>query len=154
MLEIGPITQQEWPWLWERSMATGWHQLPPEQQAAANPAQVAHQVQQMLGMALSAPGAGVLMARAAGDPVGYLVVTVAPDELTGLPTGLFLDIWVEPAWRGRGISSRLTAAGEEHCRRLGLRLVRRAVAAHNQASLRHALSDGCVVERYILIKAL
>lgn len=153
-MEIGLLTPQETPWLMDRSVATGWAQLVPQQQAQTTPAVVAAQVQGMLQHSLSQPGSAVLVARENGMPVGYLVVTVVPDELTRMPTGLFIDIWVEPAWRGKGISSQLTAAGESHLKRLGVKAVRRMIAAHNAPSLRHARADGCQLERYMLIKPL
>lgn len=108
----------------------------------------------MLQQALSIPGSVVLVARVQGSPVGYIVITVAPDELTGAPAGLFLDVWVEPHGRGRRICSQLTAAAEAHCRSLGLTVARRVIAAHNMASLRHAEGDGCQVERVVLVKTL
>lgn len=153
-MEIGPLTALEWPWLLERATVTGWEQLSPAQQAHATPAQVAAHVQQMLRHALGQPGSLVLVARAQGAPVGYIAVAVMPDELTGLPAGLVLDLWVEPPWRGRGISYQLTAAGEAHCRALGLRSLRRAISVHNVRSLRQALRDGCQVERCLVTKYL
>lgn len=153
-MEIGPVAAQEWPWLLTRSVATGWEQLTPVQQAATTPAVFARRVEHMLRLALGLPGGAALVARERGEPVGYVVVTAAPDELTGMPCGLLADIWVEPGRRGRGIGHRLTAAGEAHCRALGLPMVRRVVAAHNRASLEHALADGCQVERLTLVKVL
>jgi len=81
-------------------------------------------------------------------------VALVPDELTGVPTGLFYDIYVEPAHRGTGVSLRLTAAGEAHCRAHGVRVIRRYIAPANTPSLRHALRDGCRVERLALVKVL
>lgn len=148
------MAPHEWPWLLARSVATGWEQLIPAQQAATTPALFAARVERMLRLAMGLPGGAALVAREQGEPVGYTVVTVAPDELTGTPCGHFVDIWVDPGRRGRGIGHRLTAAGEAHCRALGLPLVRRVVAAHNPASLQHALADGCQVERLTLVKVL
>lgn len=153
-MDIGPLKHAERPWILARSAETGWEQLTAGQQAETTRDQVAKKVRAMLQHALQLPGSTVLVARDAGEPVGYMVVTVAPDELTGKRYGLFLDIWVEPQWRGRGLSSRLTAAGEAHCRARGLTRVRRIIAAHNEKSLRHALGDGCRMERYILEKDL
>ena len=153
-LEIAPMNQQEWPWLLGRSVETGWEQISPVLRPGASREATATQIQRMLRMALSAPGTAALVARSGGAPVGYIVVAVTPDELTGASVGLFLDIFVEPAWRGKGVSSRLTAAGEEHCRALGLTAVRRFISAHNAASLRHARGDGCELERYALLKRL
>jgi ribosomal protein S18 acetylase RimI-like enzyme len=151
---IGVMTAPEWPWVLGRSRETGWAQMLPAQRAQTSPEAFAGLVQAMLGQTLSAPGGSVLVAREDGLPVGYLVIGVVPDELSLAATGLFMDIYIEPAWRGRQVSSMLTAAGEAHCRGLGLSHVRRVVAAHNTQSLRHAMADGCQVERFMLIKQL
>jgi GNAT superfamily N-acetyltransferase len=148
------MTARDWPWLLARSGETGWAQLTPAQQAETNLEAFRGQVQTMLTQALSVPGSSAQVAREEGTPVGYLVVSVVPDELTQVPVGLFVDIYVEPAWRGKGVSSFLTAAGEGYLRAMGLRQVKRWVAAHNQASLKHALKDGCQVERFQLVKKL
>jgi GNAT superfamily N-acetyltransferase len=133
---------------------TGWAQVSPLLRETASREATAALVQQMLHMALSSPGSAALVARDGGVPVGYIIVAAVPDELTGMAVGLFVDIYVEPQWRGRGVSSKLTAAGDEHCRSLGLKAVRRHIAAHNEASLGHARADGCEIERIALIKRL
>lgn len=148
------MAPQEWPWLLSHAVATGIAQVPPALQPTAAPEAITHQVQSMLLQALSRPGAVALVARTGQEPAGYILVTVTPDDLTGQPMGLFLDIWVEPRWRGTGLSSRLTGEGEAHLRRLGVKAVRRAISSHNAASLRHALSDGCHIDRLSLLKVL
>lgn len=148
------MTAPEWPWVLARSRETGWAQMLPAQQAQISPEAFAELVHEMLTQTVSAPGGSVLIAREDGLPLGYLVIGVVPDELSRAATGLFIDIYVEPAWRGRRVSSMLTAAGEAHCRALGLSQVRRVVAAHNTRSLRHAMADGCQVDRFMLIKQL
>lgn len=153
-MEIGWMTPAEWPWLLARATETGLAQVPPALQPTALPEVVAWQVQAMLCQALSQPGAAVLVVREGQQPLGYLVVTIVPDDLTAQPIGFFYDIWVDPSRRGTGLSSRLTAAGEAYLKSLGLHLVRRAISAHNTASLRHAFSDGCHIDRISLLKVL
>jgi len=153
-VEVGVMTPLEWPWLAARSAATAWAHVEPALRAWTTPAAVAARAEQNLRALLAQPGSAALVARADGVAVGYLVVALVPDELTGLPTGLFYDIYVEPSYRGTGVSDRLTAAGEAHCRAHGARVVRRFVDPANTPSLRHALRDGCRVERLALVKAL
>ncbi|HEY8346464.1 MAG TPA: GNAT family N-acetyltransferase [Symbiobacteriaceae bacterium] len=153
-MEIGLMTPREWPWVLARAVKTGVAQVPPALRSATRPERVAHQIETLLPQVLSQPGSAALVAREGQQPVGYIVVTVIPDDLTGQPLGLFWDIWVEPPWRGTGVSSRLTAAGEAHLKALGLKAVRRAISSHNTASLRHALSDGCHIDRISLLKVL
>lgn len=153
-MEIGWMMPADWPWLLARATETGLAQVPPALRPATLPEVVAWQVQTMLHQTLSQPGTAVLVAREGQQPVGYLVVTVVPDDLTAQPVGFFYDIWVDPAKRGSGLSSQLTAAGEAHLKSLGLHLVRRAISAHNTASLRHAMADGCHIDRVSLLKVL
>jgi GNAT superfamily N-acetyltransferase len=153
-MQIGPLTQAEWPWFLERTMATGWEQMPPAQKETASRQEVANNVREMTAQALSFPGTTVLVAREGGTCAGYLVVTLMPDEWTHEPTGHFYDIWVEPSWRGKGVSTLLTSAGEEYLRSLGCKRVRRFIAVHNAASLRHAQSDGAEPERICFVKQL
>lgn len=153
-MEIGPLTAGEWPWFLSRSMTNGWEQMNPGLRDGASQQEVMANIREMVTQAVQQPGSSVLVARDAGQPVGYLVLTVIPDEWTHKPTGLFYDIWVEPPWRGRGIASQLTRAGEGYFRAMGLNLVRRFIAVHNAASLRHAQSDGSELERVCLIKRL
>lgn len=153
-MEIGALSQQEWPWFLNHSMETGWDSLHPSLRPGAPQSEVLANFRSMALEALQQPGSAVLVAREGSQPAGYLMLTVIPDEWTRRPTGLFYDIWVEPPWRGKGVSTLLTRAGENYFRSLGIRLVRRFVAMHNEQSLRHALKDGCVVERTCLIKQL
>ena len=153
-VEIGLLAPHEQGWLLERSVETGWSQLSPEQQGTVPQDVVLANARGMVTHALSMPGSAALVARVSGRPVGYIVVVVVPEDLTARLSGLFLDIWVDPDYRGQGLASRLTMAGEEHCRSLGLTRVHRVVAAHNTASLEHARKDGCEVERYLLVKRL
>ncbi len=153
-VEVGLLTPAEWPWLAARSAATAWAHVDPALRAWVSPRAVAARAEQNLRALLASRGGAALVARTGGAAVGYLVVALVPDELTGLPVGLFYDIFVEPAHRGTGVSHRLTAAGEAHCRAHGARLVRRYVDPANAASLRHALREGCRVDRLSLAKEL
>ena len=94
------------------------------------------------------------MAEEDGRPVGFLLIALQPHDKTGELQGYMADIYVEPAHRGTGVSLRLTAAGEAHCRAHGVRVIRRYIAPANTPSLRHALRDGCRVERLALVKVL
>jgi len=153
-VQVGYLTPAEWPWLLACSAATAWAHVDPALRTWVSPQAVAARVELNLRGLLAAPGSAALVARAAGAAAGYLVVALAPDELTGLPVGLFYDIFVEPAHRGTGVSHALTAAGEAHCRAHGARLVRRYVDPGNERSLRHALREGCRVDRLSLVKPL
>lgn len=64
-------------------------------------------------------GAGfVAAADDGGDIVGHLLARPELDD--GRPIGLIATVWVEPAWRGRGIATALFDAGEAWLRGRGL----------------------------------
>lgn len=153
-VEVGLLLPGEWAWLAARSATTALAHVEPTLWAWTTPQAVTARVEQNLRALLGQPGSAALVARADGAAVGYLVVALVPDELTGVPTGLFYDIYVEPAHRGTGVGRSLTAAGEAHCRAHGVRVVRRYIDPANTPSLRHALRDGCRVERLALVKVL
>ncbi|HLN65256.1 MAG TPA: GNAT family N-acetyltransferase [Symbiobacteriaceae bacterium] len=153
-MEVGPLTANEWSWFLTRSMETGWEQRHPGLREESSRPQVMSNIREMVTQALQQPGATALVARERGQPAGYVVLTLMPDEWTHDPTGLFYDIWVEPEWRGKGVATLLTRSGENYFRSLGLKLTRRFIAAHNAASLKHARADGCEIERLCLIKRL
>ncbi len=135
-------------------MATGWEQVNPALRDDAKRQEAMNNIRQTTTQVMQQPATRVLVAREGGQPAGYLVLTVVPDEWTREPTGLFYDIWIEPQWRGRGVSSLLTRTGENYLRTIGVGVVRRMIAAQNGPSLRHAQRDGCEVERLCLIKRL
>lgn len=149
-MEIGPLQAHELAWMLARSARTAWEQLTAAEQAGAAPAQVAQQAAAMVAGALGRPGGAALVAREGGQPAGYILVDVQPHEITGAPQGVYLDIWVEPAWRRRGVAGALCAAADQHCRSLGLRQTRRLVSAHNTASLELSLRQGNQIQRLVL----
>lgn len=153
-MEVGPLAEHEVTWLLERSTETGWAQLTPAQQQSVAREVVTANAQAMLTQALGTPGAAAFVLREGNEPLGYVVVVVVPDELTGQPTGLLLDVWVDPRYRGRGLAVQLSAAAEGHLRARGIKTARRLIAAHNEASLRHSFKDGCRIERVIVSKEL
>jgi GNAT superfamily N-acetyltransferase len=153
-MEIGTLTAQEWPWFLAHSAETGWEQMHPGLRPSASQSEVLANFRAMTTEALQQPGSAVLVAREAGRIAGYIMLTLMPDEWTGRPVGLYYDIWVDPAWRGKGVASLLTHSSEQYFRNMGIKLIRRFIAAHNQESLRHAQKDGCIVERLCLIKQL
>lgn len=153
-MEISPLTAQEWPWFLAHSTETGWEQMHPSLRPGASREQVVANFRAMATEAVQQPGSAVLVAREGGRIAGYIMLTLMPDEWTRHPVGLYYDIWVDPAWRGKGVANFLTRTAEQYFRQMGIRLVRRFISAHNQESLRHAQKDGAIVERHCLIKLL
>ncbi|MBV0901106.1 GNAT family N-acetyltransferase [Halomicroarcula salina] len=85
----------------------------------------------------------VLVARADGDLVGFVMVTVdggryEQDERRGL----LENIYVEPAARNRGIGSALLEAAEETLRSAGVDVIALEAMAANDAARRFYRSHG------------
>jgi ribosomal protein S18 acetylase RimI-like enzyme len=69
---------------------------------------------------------------AGGEPAGYLVVTLGWSlEYLGLDA--FIDeLYLVPAWRGRGVGSAAVRLAEAACRRLGVRALHLEVERRNR----------------------
>lgn len=154
MYTVRPARPEEMSWALARCQETAWECVDPEARPHVDRLALATWTQsQMLG-ALRAPGSAVLIAESDGKPVGYIIVARASHPISGEPVGFLLDIWVAPGMRRCGAADALCAAAEAHCRSLGLRETVRTVAAHNAASLNHALKSGCRITQHLLCKTL
>ena len=108
------------------------------------------------------PGVSVLLARAAGAPVGVAVCFTGFSTFRARPLTNLHDLAVVPAWRGRGIGRRLLSEVLARARARGHCKVTLEVRDDNAAAL--ALyrdlgfgageSDGCVVQYLFLEKRL
>lgn len=146
---------EEFAWALKISRETAWEQIAPEQREGCDRERLVAWTQAQMHAALRAPGSVLLVAEGAGPrPAGYILVAVMPHPLKGVPVGFFLDVWVDPQARRQGIAGALCVAAEAHCRSLGLTEVLRTVAAHNRASLEHALQDGAGLTQHLLSKRL
>ena len=85
------------------------------------------------------PAGAFLVARtdAAGQPLGGVGLrTVAPG------TGEVRRLWVEPAWRGRGVGRALMAALEDEARRLGQARLRLATGGRQPEAVALYVATG------------
>ncbi|MBI2901706.1 MAG: GNAT family N-acetyltransferase [Planctomycetes bacterium] len=86
------------------------------------------------------------LARRTGDPDGAFFVVAAGDEAAGfvqltridrVDRHAYLGLYVDPAWRGRGIADAALGQMERHAReRLGLRRILLEVLASNERAMR------------------
>lgn len=68
------------------------------------------------------------IARAAGEPVGSIVMLLHPrlpsPRIVPATEGYILNVYVDPEWRKRGIATALMGAALDHARSLGLARLR------------------------------
>ena len=94
---------------------------------------------------LQSDDAGVLVADAGGKLVGFIIGLVRENPPVLLPSqyGLVTDICVDPAWRQRGIGSRLFEALKVWFRDKNLFVIQLSVAHHNPVSQAFWRAMGC-----------
>ena len=154
MYTVRPARAEEIPWVLATAQATAWEQVEPAARPQCDRLALAAWIQAQMQGALQEPGSIVLVAEAEGMRVGYVTLARAQHPIRGTPVGFLLDIWVTPDVRRQGVANALCQAAEAHCRALGLRETLRTIAAHNPASLEHALKSGCRITQHLLSKPL
>ena len=92
---------------------------------------------------------------AGGEPAGYLVVTLGW-SLEYLGRDAFVDeLYLEPAWRGRGVGSAAVRLAEAACRRLGVRALHLEVERRNRRARRFYRRAGFVDhDRFLMTRFL
>ncbi|MFZ5815070.1 MAG: GNAT family N-acetyltransferase [Bacillota bacterium] len=142
------------PWLDQAVAAGAWESMTPEQRMVVPPGLAAWQGRTQLRQVLGLPGTALLIATVGGQPVGYLLVAIAPDSSTDEPTGHLLDFWVVPQHRRRGVGSGLLVRAERWLAAQGLRKVKLWGGLHNQSLLAFAERRGFQPAGLIGIKDL
>lgn len=108
-----------------------WGITPAEDRAAVGFEPIARSAVRTLHQMLGAPGGTAVVAEDGGRPVGFLLVSLQQDDRTGQMLGYLADIYIDPAYRGRGLSKPMERMAVEHLRQLGMRHVYVWVHAHN-----------------------
>jgi RimJ/RimL family protein N-acetyltransferase len=133
---------QDLPHLLQMAAETAWQITPPDDQARSHPALIRQAAQQNLANCLQSPGGTAVVAEENGRPVGYLVITLQPNERTGEPQGYLADIYVEPAHRRGGLAKELHRVGEAYLQQLGITTVTNWVHAGNEKGQKTGESFG------------
>lgn len=153
-LSLRPFRPADFPAIVAAAAQTGWDHLTPAEQSLTTPEDVAHRAYHQTAQALSTPGAACFVAEGGGQVVAYELLLIRADETSGVLEGLKLDGWVHPGYRGRGLNRAMNQAGEDWCRKQGVRRMVTVVAAHNQASLSATEKTGFETVRLIRAKWL
>ncbi|MFZ5827735.1 MAG: GNAT family N-acetyltransferase [Bacillota bacterium] len=149
---LGQIT--DLPWLDQAVAAGAWESLAPEQRVLVSPAMAARQGQMQLRQVTSMPGSVLIVAQAGREPVGYVLISIAPDSSTDEPTAHVLDLWVVPHHRRRGVGTGLLSHAERWVSGQGLRKMKLWSGLHNQPAIAFAERHGFAPAGLIGIKDL
>lgn len=96
----------------------------------------------------------VLVTRANGHIVGFVMVTIDSGRYEQDETrGVVENIFVEPAYRSRGIGSDLLDAGEDRLRRAGAEVLALEAMADNEAARQFYRAHGYTPHRIELEKS-
>jgi GNAT superfamily N-acetyltransferase len=126
------------PYLLHMAAETAWQITPEKDRAYTRPEIVRRAAQANLAGCLSTPGGTVLVAEADGRPVGYLLITIQPNDRTGQLQGYLADIYVEPEYRRAKLGLQLHQMAEAYVHRLGIRTVTNWVHTGNEKGLKAA----------------
>lgn len=91
------------------------------------------------------PATIALVAEVKGEVVGYLLgakIDLHPDLFEQADAGFIADIFVDPAFRGRGLAREMVATANQWFRQRGVRQVELQVAARNPVGMRFWESVG------------
>lgn len=131
------------PDLLQMAITNAWETLPEDDKRRAQYAAVARNAYMNLLGGLQSPFGTAVVADEGGRPIGYLLVGLQPNGLTGQPAGYLADIYVQPAFRRHGLGLKLHQAAEAYLRQLGVSTATNWTHAHNKegqaASKRHGL---------------
>ena len=136
---------------------TAWQDLTPDQQEVYSREEVEAQIQHLFDRLMSMADLDheVLVAEiGTGEYAGHIWLGEITDAYTGARRGYVYDLFVSPAYRGRGIASLLLDHAEEVARRRGHREIGLTVAAHNGPARRLYAQAGFRVERLLMSKTI
>jgi len=100
---------------------------------------------------LGFPGRVVLLADAAGGRVGMLVYSLNPNLFHAADGCLIEDLYVRPAWRGKGVARALVAHVMAEAQRRGWAEVSVSTGKDNAAALSLYRGQG-LHEEYVLLE--
>ncbi len=152
MVLVRQGSQADLAWVLQAAGRSGWEQTVPGERPGAHWGIVAQKVESMVRGALGQPGGRLLVAEAAGTPVGYVLCFLQSNPLTGQTDGVMADLYVEPAWRRRGVGRRLAAAAEHHVRGQGALAMAVVASLYSHGALRLATALGYWPERVLLAR--
>ncbi|HYF92734.1 MAG TPA: GNAT family N-acetyltransferase [Symbiobacteriaceae bacterium] len=155
MLEIRAYRRDEVPGIVGCSVQTAVGQLVARDLPGATAQGVAAQIGLMYQNALMMPDATILVADwpagvRGNGPAAYALVMPQPNGFTGEREVVVLDIYTNPALRGRKVGRRLMERVMQYARQVGAGGVVAQIAVHNAASRALFRSSGFAEERMVV----
>lgn len=154
MAEIRFWQEQDLPFLRWFAAAGAWEHLPPRDKEHASIATVVEAAESNLLHTLDSEEGTAVVAVEAGQPAGYLLISVLTDEQTGQRKGYMADIYIEPAFRSQGIAGQLHQASEQYLTGLGIRMATLWIHADNTLGQKSAKRRGYTLWGMVLSKPL
>jgi ribosomal protein S18 acetylase RimI-like enzyme len=136
-IRIRRSTTDDFEYFKEVEFQTTWENLPPEDRERFTPDEVRSALEETHEILLARPGNALFIAETeTGQRVGLLWFGGNRNVVTGENEGWIYNVWVEPEFRGRGISVTLMEHGERYAREQGYQILGLMVAVHNTAARR------------------
>lgn len=161
MMQVRPYRREELPAILACSVQTAQAQLVGRDLPGATPQGLVRQITGMYESALMMPDATILVAdwpaggqgAAAGQapgPAAYVLAMPQPNPFTGEREVIVLDIYTNPALRGRKVGRMLLDHVTAYAKRVGAGSLVAQIAVHNAASRALFRSAGFVEERVVV----
>lgn len=155
MVEVRTYRREELPAILTCSVGTAVGQLVARDLPAATAQGLTNQIHMMYQNALLMPDATVLVADwPAGShgqgPAAYALLMPQPNGFTGEREVVVLDVYTNPALRGRKVGRALLEHAMAYARRIGAGGLVAQVALHNAASRALFRSAGFAEERVVV----
>lgn len=155
MLAVRTYRTDELPAILRAGLQTARDQLVARDLPGATPDGLAGQLSRMYQNAMTVPQSTILVVDwppgMAGDgPAAYALLMPQPNAFTGERELVVMDIYTNPALRGRRVGRLLLQRAAEYGRSIGCASMVAQVALHNQASLAMFRGSGYNLERVIV----
>jgi GNAT superfamily N-acetyltransferase len=158
MLAVRPYRLAELPAILERGVQTALAQVVGREAPGAGYDQVAGQLHRMYQNALGVPQSTILVVDwpngGMPGPAAYALLMPQPNAFTAEPEVIIMDIFTDPAVRGRGVGRALLTGAADYARSIGCHGLVAQVALHNQPSLAMFTGSGFHGERVVVGKRL
>jgi GNAT superfamily N-acetyltransferase len=156
MMQVRPYRREELPAILACSVQTARAQLVARDLPGATPQGLVRQITNMYESALMMPDTTILVAdwpagtsQGAG-PAAYVLAMPQPNPFTGEREVILLDIYTNPALRGRKVGRLLLDHVTAYAKRVGAGSLVAQIAVHNAASRALFRSGGFVEERIVV----
>jgi ribosomal protein S18 acetylase RimI-like enzyme len=156
-LQIGPATEDDWPWIVLGQAEIAWAGLGPERRVEIDRQTVAERTAARVERVRTDegfPNQAFVARTEEGSPAGFVWVARTHNDFTGQLEASLLDQYVAERYRGKGLGRRLMETAEEWAREQGLPRISLSVGARNTIGQRLYESLGYQTETLRMTKRL